>query len=149
MKILVPGFILLFFHLQITAQMPSPVSWSFSSDHITGKEYELHFTADIEGDWHIYSQFIDDGGPVPTSFQYEETDHFTKLGKTEEKGDRKEGFDALFEMNVIKFSKAVDFVQRIKVNDSNKMIRGQVEFMVCNEESCLPPKKVDFSIPLK
>ena len=149
MKVLFYGLVLVCLHAQLSAQMPSPVSWSFTAEHVSDDEVNLHFKAEIDGDWNIYSQFIDEGGPVPTSFDFEEADHFTKIGKAEERGNKKEGFDTIFEMQVIKFSKSVDFVQQVKVKDFDKSINGQVEFMVCNEESCLPPKRVDFSIPLK
>lgn len=132
----------------IFAQMSSPVSWTFEAKPIDASHFELHMTAAITGDWNIYSQYIDEGGPVPTAFSYEDGDHFELVGKCEEKGDRKEGFDDLFEMDVIKFAKQVDFVQKVSVKNGTKQIKGSVEFMVCNDESCLPPKLVDFTIDL-
>ena len=115
---------------------------------IDGSHYELHLKADISGDWNIYSQFIDDGGPVPTTFTFKEGSHFELMGACEEQGDKKEGFDDLFEMDVIKFAKQVDFVQKVSVKDASQVITGSVEFMVCNNESCLPPKLVDFNFEL-
>ena len=131
------------------AQMANPVTWSFHAEQVNGEEFNLHFNAAIKGNWHIYSQYIDDGGPVPTSFRYEDPSQFIALGKTTESGHKKEGFDSLFDMNVITFSESVDFIQRIKVNNESQYIKGQVEFMVCNEESCLPPTQVEFRIALK
>ncbi len=130
------------------SQMMNPVEWTFTSNHIQGDDYELVFKATIEGDWNIYSQYIDEGGPVPTSFQYNDSNHFELTGKNQEVGNKKQGFDALFDMQVIKFAKKVDFVQKVKVKDPARNINGKVEFMVCNEESCLPPRKIDFSISL-
>lgn len=129
-------------------QIMNPVEWSFTSNHLQGDEYELVFKARIDGDWNIYSQYIDEGGPVPTNFQYDNADDFELTGKNQEVGNKKAGFDALFDMQVIKFAKKVDFVQKVKVKDIAQSITGKIEFMVCNEESCLPPRMVDFSISL-
>jgi thiol:disulfide interchange protein DsbD len=52
-------------------------------------------------------------------------------------------------MNVSYFEKTVTFQQKIKLK-SNKAtaIKGQLEFMTCNDKKCLPPDDVDFTVPL-
>ena len=140
-------FLSVFGTLSINAQ-PSPVHWTFSATPLEGDIYELHFTAKIDGEWNIYSQHLDEGGPVPTSFTFMEQDNFSLEGKCQEKGNRKEGYDSIFDMDVVKFGKKVDFVQVIKLKNQVPSISGSVEFMVFNDESCLPPKSVEFSIDL-
>lgn len=133
--------------IHIAAQ-PNPVHWAFSATPLEGGIYELHFTAKIDGNWNLYSQFIEEGGPVPTSFTYSDLENFTLEGKCKENGNKKEGFDSMFDMDVIKFGKKVDFVQVIKLKNQLPAIKGSVEFMVCNDETCLPPRSVNFSIDL-
>ena len=44
----------------------------------------------------------------------------------------------------------VDFVQVVKLKANAKTnVSGNVEFQTCNDEKCLPPKTVNFSIALK
>ncbi|MBC7566204.1 MAG: disulfide bond formation protein DsbD, partial [Pedobacter sp.] len=69
---------LLFFCLSTQAQISDPnakiekpVKWSYGSAIISDKEFDLIITARIEKGWHVYSQFIGDGGPIPTSFKFQ------------------------------------------------------------------------------
>lgn len=133
--------------IPLSAQILEPVKWEMSSRHVQGDEYELVFTAHMDDHWSIYSQHTSDDGPVPTSFNFEEGDHFSRVGKVVESGGKKkEGLDPLFDVNVIKFVKGpVLFTQKVKVSDIGKPITGYLEFMTCDDERCLPPTEVDFS----
>jgi thiol:disulfide interchange protein len=131
--------------------MIDPVKWSFSREKISDTEYDLIWTATMDENWTIYSQFTSDDGPVPTFFYFDESDHYTREGKVEEKGKKKEGPDPLFDnVIVIKYvEKPVTFRQRVVVTDVTKPITGAVEFMTCDDERCLPPKEVPFSFDLQ
>jgi DsbC/DsbD-like thiol-disulfide interchange protein len=52
-------------------------------------------------------------------------------------------------MNVSYFEDEVVFQQKIKLNKATTAVKGSVEFMVCNDKSCLPPAEVTFTIPVK
>lgn len=141
--------LLLLFSTPVLAQM-SPVSWSFRAEKVEHNLYQLIFTADVDDGWYIYSQHLDEGGPIPTSISFEKTDHFELVGGTEETANtRKEGMDELFGMNVIKFGEQAVFTQRIRVSDSSQPVKGSLEFMTCDDERCLPPKTVEFEIELE
>jgi thiol:disulfide interchange protein DsbD len=132
------------------AQMLDPVKWSFDYKAVSDTEFDLIFKAEMEPKWAIYSQYLEsDDGPIPTSFQYDEGGHFKLVGKNAETGYKKEGFDPLFEMNVVKYLKHAEFTQRIKVTDLSKPVTGYLTFMTCDDERCLPPTDVDFSFTLK
>lgn len=122
-----------------------------SSRHVDGNEFDLIFTAVMDKGWSIYSQHTSDDGPVPTSFSFETGDHFTRVGEVSENGGKKkEGMDPFFEVNVIKFIEGpVAFIQKVKVKDYTKPITGFLEFMTCDDESCLPPTEVDFNFKLQ
>ena len=137
-------------HLSGFAQIFDPVSWDTQYEQINDEEFNLLFTASIDDGWSIYSQYLEsDDGPVRTSFNFDKGDHFTLVGKNEENGKKEEGFDKLFDMNVIKFKQKVVFTQRIKANDLSKPISGYLEFMTCDATRCLPPKMIDFKFELK
>ena len=146
--------ILLFFLLgsQMSfAQILEPVKWETSFNKISDSDYELIFTAEIDDEWNVYSQFTGDGGPVPTAIYYDSIKGAELIGDAEEFGHRKEGPDPLFEgTNVIKFLGDEAFVikQKIKVTDISEPIIGAVEFMTCDDTRCLPPTFVDFVITL-
>ncbi|MEZ4982286.1 MAG: protein-disulfide reductase DsbD family protein, partial [Saprospiraceae bacterium] len=144
---------LLFFSLLsiqfVQAQILEPVKWTFDIEPLSGNEYNLKFTADLDEGWTIYSQFTSDDGPVPTVFEFDPGNHFTRVGKVEESGKKKEGYDPLFDVDVIKFVKGpVLFSQKVKVSDASKPITGYLTYMTCDNEKCLPPTDVDFEFNL-
>jgi len=51
-------------------------------------------------------------------------------------------------MQLIKYGDEATFTQKVKVDPSVKTIKGYLTFMTCNDESCLPPKDIDFEIGL-
>lgn len=146
------AFFLIFFSLfvsNIAISQENPVKWEMNAKKIAGDEYEITFVANVDNGWNIYSQHTDPSGPVPTSFNFEKNDNLEFIGKAVETGKKKEAFDDLFGVNVIKFSGVVTFKQKVKVKTGATSATGYLEFMSCDDEKCLPPKEVDFDIPLK
>jgi thiol:disulfide interchange protein DsbD len=129
------------------SQIFKPVKWSFSQEKISDKEYYLVFSAKIDKGWTIYSQFTADDGPIPTTITFEESTGIELIGKASESGKKKEGMDALFGVNVIKFLADKPFVmkQKVKVKDASKKVTGYVTYMACDDEKCLPPTDEEFS----
>ncbi len=139
-------------YLSASGQILKPVTWEFSSKQVNDSEYDLQFTAHIDENWTVYSQYLEsDDGPVATSFTFDPKSYYSLEGKNVETSDhRKEMNDPLFDnMKVIKFSELVTFTQRVKVSDLSEPITGYLEFMTCDNTRCLPPTEVDFSFKLE
>lgn len=132
----------------VTAQSANPVKWTYESKKVGENEFDLLFTADVEKGWYVYSQHLDDDGPIPTSFHFNDNSQLEKVGETTEKGQRHEGYDEIFAMNLVKFSGKVLFTQRVKIK-SPTALTGYLEFMTCDNEKCLPPMDVRFGFELK
>lgn len=136
-------------YTSVLSQVLDPVKWNFTSRHISGDTYELKYEATIEDGWHMYGLHIDPGGPVPTSINYNDSSiiEFPSKIKLSEKAEVK--YDSTFEMNVELFDNEIIFSQKIRINDSEETtVKGYVEFMVCDDSRCLPPKEVEFSFEL-
>ncbi len=130
----------------VNAQILDPVKWSFSSKKIGDTEAELIFTAKIDKGWHLYSQDIPPKGPVATTFEITKSADFQRVGKITEPKPIVEN-DPNFDM-VLKFfaTKAV-FKQKIKLLTNKPFVaKGTINFMCCNDVSCLPPNDVTFKI---
>jgi len=142
--------VLLLCSVTIFAQELDPVEWTYDIKHLSGDEFVLTFTADIDQGWTVYSQFTSDDGPVPTSLNFE-TEGIEKIGMSLETGKKKEGFDKMFEVNVIKYFADEPFVieQKIKVPAGLDVLSGYLTYMTCDDEKCLPPSDVDFNLDLK
>ncbi|WP_046744665.1 protein-disulfide reductase DsbD family protein [Kordia zhangzhouensis] len=127
-----------------------PVQWKTSVKKLSDTEYEVVFKASIEDKWHLYSQRnYGDLGPFPTEFTFENTGEAYELVDTVQESPTKDVFDKVFQMNISFYEKEATFTQKIKLNDANtKVINAEVVYMVCDDEKCLPPTGVEFSIPL-
>jgi hypothetical protein len=130
------------------AQMAQPVNWSFSATKVSASEYEVTLTANIEDGWYVYSQETPKKGPIPTKIDFEHNPNIILDGTTQEIGHKKEGFDQNFQTNVIKLEGKTQFVQKVKVVGETPSVRGNLVFMTCNGEMCMPPTNVKFDVPL-
>ena len=131
-------------------QVQNPVSWSFTAKKTADMTYEIHLTATIERGWHIYSQSTPDGGPSATAISFSKNPLLIMSGDVKEIGKLEEHNEPIFGVDVKQYSDKVDFVQTVKIKGNAKTaINGSVDFMVCNNKQCLPPKTMEFSVPLK
>jgi DsbC/DsbD-like thiol-disulfide interchange protein len=127
----------------------NPVSWTTSVEKVAANEYKIILTAEIDKGWAVYSQYLEsDEGPVATSIYWDENDLVERVGKAEEEGKIITGHDQLFDMTISKYKNEVKLIQTVKAK-SGTTVSGAVEFMCCNDQSCLPPKEVPFSLTLK
>ncbi|MFL2569293.1 MAG: cytochrome c biogenesis protein CcdA [Flavobacteriales bacterium] len=139
--------IILAFPTLLFSQIFNPVEWEFSKDDLGPGEYELVFKASIEDGWYLYSQFVEDDGPLPTTFTFFESDGYELIGTTQE-GESKQEYDPNFDMVLSYFTKEAVFSQKVKVTSSDAKVDGELMFMVCDATQCLPPEYVDFSFVL-
>ena len=130
------------------AQIFEPVKWSYETRQTGENEYELVFKATIEDGWHLYSQFIKDGGPIKTSFNFDTINAIELLGKVEERGELEQDYDPNFEMELKWFSHEVEFVQKVKLKTEGAVAKGWLEFMTCDDQRCLPPESIDYEFVL-
>ncbi|TKC03127.1 protein-disulfide reductase DsbD domain-containing protein [Pedobacter cryotolerans] len=130
------------------AQLENPVTWSYAAKKISKTEAVVYLKATIDDSWHIYSLNLKPGGPNKTSFSFAPSKDFSLIGKTTEPKPISK-YEKVFKMDVTYFENQVVFQQKIKLNKATTVVKGKVEFMVCNEASCLPPSEVAFSIPVK
>lgn len=132
----------------VRAQVLEPVKWSFSSTPDGDSAYLLHMKASIDEGWHLYAQEAGEG-PIPTSFSFQETPGLRLDSGVAEHGKAIRHFDKVFNSELKYYEKEVDFVQRVVLTGPGRVtLSGSLEYMVCNDVSCLPPKEVPFHVEL-
>lgn len=133
----------------VHAQILQPVKWKTSVEYGEPGTATLVMTANIDKGWHLYSQFIADGGPIKTTFTFEPSSGYETVGVVTE-SKAVEYYDKNFEMQLKYFSGQAVFKQKVKLkNNAAQKITGMVEFMVCDDEKCLPPDQVDLTFNIK
>ncbi|WP_233896864.1 protein-disulfide reductase DsbD family protein [Tenacibaculum piscium] len=142
-------FLTLLINVSVSGQIFNPIQWSTKVEKISDSNYKLITQATIKEGWSLYSQDVPKGGPIPTTFTYDDNGGDLKIiGNTKEpKGKVK--FTKLFSdegMNIKSFANKAIFIQEITINKANqkiKTVNAFVEFIACTDEQCLPPKEID------
>lgn len=133
---------------QLIAQVLEPVKWTFESKQ-EGNEATLIFKANIEEGWHLYDTELPDGGPIKTSIHYADSTLFDFTAELGKEPMPTEYFDKTFNLNLAYFSKQAILTQKIKLKTfDNVDVKGFVEFMSCNDETCTPPIEIEFTFSL-
>ncbi|MCB0770348.1 MAG: hypothetical protein KDC00_08080 [Flavobacteriales bacterium] len=133
--------------LVLSTHAGPPVSWNFSSQVDDDGTVQLRLEAVAEEGWHIYATELENElGPIPTTVRFKPSKDHELLGALVEPVPMEE-FDPNFEMQVRYHSGKPVFTQRIKPFTSGSfVVEGEVEYMVCNDVTCLPPTAVPFRI---
>ena len=126
------------------AQILNPVTFNYSVVKKGNDLYEVHVKAMIKPKWHIYSVKNPEGGAQATEIKINDA---KVVGAIKENGKMKTMFEKEFNVNQKYFESSVDFVQLVKLKKSDK-ITGTINYMVCNDRQCLPPKEVEFKIKM-
>ena len=129
------------------SQIFNPVSWEFSQEEISSTEVELTFKASIDEPWHMYSQYVSDEMlATKFTFIYKGDTIVSKLKEPKPS----EEYDETSDIMLLYFSKEVIFTQQLEINSVNNIeISGYVDFIVCDNGSCLPPDYSEFSFTIK
>ena len=150
MKKLFSIFLLVFVTLAVQAQIHQPVKWKIKLEDSQTAEKEIVFTATSEKGWHLYDMNLPEGGPVSTSFTFETLKGAELIGQPVSSVKPTVVYDELFAMDLRWYPGTVSFTQKVKITDPKKFkIEGEVEFMACNDETCLPPDRVSFTFDAK
>ena len=150
MKKLFSTLMLVLVALTVQAQILQPVEWKIQLNDSGTAEKEIVFTATADKGWHLYDQDLPEGGPVSTSFTFETLKGAELIGKPTSSVKPTTVYDELFAMNLRWYPGTVSFTQKFKATDPAKFkAEGEVEFMACNDETCLPPDRVSFSFDKK
>jgi thiol:disulfide interchange protein len=134
--------------LSAGAQIYDPVTWDINYEKKSRTGYELIFTATIEKGSHIYAMDIPEGGPIPTTFSFSTPSGYSLDGKTYEVEKPVEILDEAFGFKIKSFSDKAEFRQKILSESASFTVAGVVNFMSCNNTTCLPPKDVDFTLKI-
>lgn len=131
------------------SSVSTPLRWSFSAVALNDKEAKIIFTCALDEGWHIYSQFIEEGGPLPTTFTFVPDASYSLDGKVNEESTAVEEFDAVFQMPIVWYKNTAVFTQIVKLNAPVTIVKGKIAFMGCNTFMCLPPDEVSFSVEVR
>jgi len=147
MRTLITSLLLISAQLVVAQQ---PITWQFQAVKTGELQYEVVLKATIQSGWHLYSQQQpDDAIAIPTSIQFNANPLLVREKGIREDGKLEKFKDKTLGVTSFQFSNQVSFIQSVKLKAKVKTaITGEVEYQVCDDEKCLPPKKQSFTIAL-
>lgn len=150
MKKFVTLLMLTFLALAVQAQILTPVKWNIKLEDSDSAEKTLVFSAKLDAGWHLYDMNLPEGGPISTSFSFENLKGTKAIGTPIASKEATTVFDEQFQMELRWFAGEVSFRQKIEVTDPKHLqVNGYVEYMACNDENCLPPEQEEFAFSAK
>ncbi|MCT4599679.1 MAG: thioredoxin family protein [Marinifilaceae bacterium] len=139
MKKLILAIVCLFtLTLTSLAQFEQPAVWKFSVKKTSELERELVFSGTIDANWHVYSMFTPDGGPMKASFELEKSDLYSIVGKPVETLKPHKEHDKIFGVDVLFYEGKMIIKQKIKVHSKKDFqISGTLSYQACQDGKCV------------
>ena len=142
---------LLSLFLALWSPTAAPVHWSFSAERLADGSVAVHADAVLDAGWHVYATVLpSDEGPIPTALRILPSDAHGPASAVTEPVALEE-YDPNYAMVVRSHAGAPRFSTSVKPNVAHAAlaIKGEVEYMVCNDKTCLPPVIVPFEVTVE
>ena len=148
MKKLLFLFIAFLAYTNGNAQILDPAKWTTKIEKKSETNYILIFNAVIENDWHLYSQFTPDGGPLPLEIIFKnQKGNFNLVGKAQESKTRT-AYNDIFEVDETFFEKKAQIQQEISItNPKLTEIKVDFNYQVCKDVCINVEKNFIIKIP--
>lgn len=129
---------ILFVLVSILSFSQDPVKWSTSVEKITNNKFKLSTTANIQDNWRLYSQNLEEGGALPTEFVFEDESIFESFSDVLEL-DAITKYDPIFKMDQSYFINETVFTQQVIVNENfdQNFIIQDLYYQVCDDRVCI------------
>jgi len=128
-------FLLGIFYLQ--AQIEEPVVWESRVEQLSEDRYLFSFEATIAPQWHLYSQFSNPEGAIPTEFIFDANSSYKRIGEVTE-SESITDFDQVFEMDLTYFNNSALFQQQIQILDAQLIqIKVEINYQACDDKLCI------------
>ena len=143
MRILLPLFAALFAAASAAGQN---VTWTGMAERLDDNAYRIVLEAAIPAGYHMYDMGPYDGGPNATTITFTPNEDITLEGGVEQLDTPHRYFDELFGMEIGTFSGKARFAQRVKLAAPQAALKAQIEWMICDDTSCMPPDDTELTI---
>ena len=125
----------------------TPVTWDFKTVKVNDSIAELQFHASIQENWHLYSQYHNNGMEMPIEFSFTADKNYKRIGKVTEPKPIVH-YDPMFNDTSKYFVNSVTFKQKVKILQNEPFtIKGRLSGQSCIDGRCVAlDKKFSFDI---
>lgn len=122
-----------------------PVVSTQHIEQIASDTLRLTFDLTISDGWHVYSTALPSGGPISAELDFDTISGVIPVSALLFKGNEIDKEDQVFGMRVRYFENRVSFYQDLQISGADWILEGALTYGACNDESCLPPQRIEFS----
>lgn len=144
-RTLLPFITALFAFTAATAQS---VNWKSSVEHLEGDAYRIILEASIPAPYHMYDMGPYEGGPNATTITFTPGEGVALEGGVEQLSIPERHYDKTFEMEIGTFAGKARFAQKVKLTAAKAAVTAELEWMICDDTSCMPPEDTQMTVEL-
>ena len=144
-RTLLPAITALFAFTAATAQS---VNWKSSVEHLEGDAYRIILEASIPAPYHMYDMGPYEGGPNATTITFTPGEGVALEGGVEQLSTPERHYDKTFEMEIGTFAGKARFAQKVKLTAAKAAVTAELEWMICDDTSCMPPEDTQMTVEL-
>ena len=136
--------------ISISGASAQQVAWSTSVEPLGGDRYRVVLDAAIPEPYHMYDMGpYEDGGPNATVIRFLPVDGVRYDGAVQQLTMPKRAYEPMFDMEIGTFSRSARFAQTVTLTVPEAEVRADVEWMICNDNTCMPPEDTELTVVLK
>ncbi|GAB3924935.1 protein-disulfide reductase DsbD domain-containing protein [Mucilaginibacter myungsuensis] len=129
------------------AQIAQHVTWASGFKKVSAALGVVMLKATLDEGWHIYSATTGKPDPTKTTIAFGASKTYAPVGNIIQPKPISKYFSGA-KMTLSYFEGQVVFQQKVKLNAKTSKIKGTVDYIVCNDHTCLPPETFEFTVPV-
>ena len=124
------------------------VAWKSTVEPLGDNAYRIVLEASIPQPYHMYDMGPYEGGPNATAIVFTPGQGVSLEGGVEQLSTPHRYYDTTFEMEIGTFSGKARFAQRVKLSVPESSVKARIEWMLCDDTSCMPPDDTEMTIAI-
>ena len=124
------------------------VAWKSTVEPLGDNAYRIVLEASIPQPYHMYDMGPYKGGPNATAIVFTPGQGVSLEGGVEQLSTPHRYYDTTFEMEIGTFSGKARFAQRVKLSVPESSVKARIEWMLCDDTSCMPPDDTELTIAI-
>ena len=134
--------------LTALAASAQQVAWSSSVEPLDEGVCRIVLEASVPSGYHMYDMGPYEGGPNATVIRFLPADGVRYEGEVQPLAEAEHHYDELFGMMIGTYSGKVRFAQLAKLSVPAATVRAELEWMICNDTTCMPPEDAELTVDL-
>ena len=122
--------------------------WKSTVEPLGDNAYRIVLEAAIPAPYHMYDMGPYEGGPNATAIVFTPGEGVILEGGVEQLTTPDRHYDETFEMEIGTFAGKARFAQRVKLSVPESSVKAQIEWMLCDDTSCMPPDDTELTIAI-